>query len=559
MDTPRDGAEERAQALRSARPPSIWRRRPRGLVRRFIEVQGHLLGLLLGAFLDWLRAQRQVPRPYRPVLLPLRLLGWLVRPLVAGEIARESFPRQLRRRLELLGPAYVKLGQIMSLRSDLLPAEITSELRMLLDRVPPVPFPMIRIIVEQDLRRPLDALFTTVDPEPLGSASIAQTHRAVTRDGKDVILKVVKPGIRQVLQRDARLLRLFGGLLQLLVPRFQPKRIVREYLRYILREVDMVREADNSETFALNFRDLPEVVFPHVERAYSGRDVLCMEYLHGVRPDAEAARALPLEQRERIIDVGAATIIRMLYQDGFFHADLHPGNILILEGGRLGFIDLGMVGRLDQELRRSLMYYYHSLVLEDYEHAARFLAAVAEPGPGANPTGFRREVAEISRRWRRASGGYSLAQLILESIQRGGRYRMYFPVEMVMMVKALVTYEGVGLLLAPGLNVAELTRRHVTTIFRQQLSPVRLVQEALREAPGVLEALLKVPALVTEGLRLLEQRTRAPVESPLAGLRASVFGGFCLLSGALLAAAEGPWPVWGLLILIGFIVALRRG
>jgi len=209
-----------------------------------------------------------------------------------------------------------------------------------------------------------------------------------------------------------------------------------------------------------------------------------VQQLHD-RGDGGIERAPPADVitdfRERLVDLGAEAIIRMIYKDGFFHADLHPGNLIVLPGPQAGFIDLGMVGRMHDELRRTLLYYYYALVMGDAENAARYLSAAAEPGRGGDPAGFRRDVAEISTRWRRNSNfdSFSLGQLILESVSRGAEYRMFFPVEMVLMVKALVTFEGVGQMLLPGFDVAEVSKRHVRRVFIQQFSPVRLAQEGL--------------------------------------------------------------------------------
>jgi ubiquinone biosynthesis protein len=467
----------------------------------------------------------------------------------------------LRRRLERLGPTYIKLGQILSLREDILPKPVTDELKNLLNRLPVVPYDVFAARVEQDVGRPLDSMFSWVDPTPLGSASIAQTHRATTLSGDAVILKVVKPGIRETLKRDAVLLRLLGRFLQLFLARYQPKRVIDEFCDYTLKEVDLRREADNAETFQANFRDMPDVVFPRIWREYSGAGVLCMEFLDGVRPDTAEAQALPLEDRERLIDLGASSIIRMLYRDGFFHADLHPGNLLVLPGAKVGFIDLGMVGRFDDELRRTMLYYYYCLVMGDAENAARYLLAVAQTGAGGNPQGFRREVEEISRRWHRRSSfeGFSLAQLILESVQRGGQFRVYFPVEMVLMVKALVTFEGVGHILKPGFDVAEVSQTHIRRIFIHQFSPLRLMREGLRGAPDLVDALVKAPTLVTEGIRFLEKTTHRPRDNPFAGIRGTLLAGFCLVAGAILAAMKGPWPIYAALFAIALILAVRRG
>jgi ubiquinone biosynthesis protein len=286
-----------------------------------------------------------------------------------------------------------------------------------------------------------------------------------------------------------------------------------------------------------------------------------MEFFDGFRPDSAEAQALPEEQRRHLTDLGAASIIRMLYRDGFFHADLHPGNLIILPGPKCGFIDLGMVGRLDEDLRRTLLYYYFALVMGDAENAARYLTAIAEPGAGANPKGFQRDVAEISSRWKRSSSfeDYSLGQLILDSVSRGAEYRMFFPVEMVLMVKALVTFEGVGHVLLPGFDVAEVSKRHIRNIFIQQFSPVRLFSEGIRGAPDLVDAMVKMPLLMTEGLRVLEKVARKPPENPLMGLRGTLIAGSCLVAGAISMGFGLPWPVWGTLFVVGFFLAVRRG
>jgi ubiquinone biosynthesis protein len=536
-------------------------RPPQGVVRRFLTTLRHVAGLGAGAFIARVRQRRSDGSGKGARFLMARLAALLLVPFVDRRIRREPFPVQLRRRLEWLGPTYIKLGQILSLREDILPKSVTDELKRLLDQLPAAPLQAIVEIVEKDLGRPIGSMFAWVDETPAASASIGQIHRATTLEGDEVVLKVVKPGIRVTLQRDARLLRLFGWLLQQVIPRYQPRSMIEEFVHYTLREADLVREADNAETFAANFKDQPDIVFPEVFREFSGRDVLTMQFLDGLRPDAPEAQELAPEDRERLTDLGAAAIIRMLYKDGFFHADLHPGNLLILPGPKAGFIDLGMVGRLEDELRRTMLYYYFSLVNGDAESAARYLSAAAQMGRGADPGGFRREVAEIGRRWRRMATfeEYSLAQLVLDSVRQGAAFGMYFPVELVLMVKALVTFEGVGHLLLPGFDVAEVSRKHVRRVLIGQFGPARLVQESVRNAPDVVDALAKMPLLLTEGLRVLERSARRHPENPLAGVRGTLIAGFALVAGAIVLAYGLPWPVWGLLFAIAAVLALRRG
>ncbi|HEX9735345.1 MAG TPA: AarF/UbiB family protein [Thermoanaerobaculia bacterium] len=532
-----------------------------GLLRRFLATQRHLTALALGGLAAWLRSLPRRERRRLWVLL-LRLVSAPLRLGVNRELRRQPFPVQLRRRLEMLGPTYVKLGQILSMREDLLPRPITDELKNLLDRLPAVPYERFLELVRGHLGRPVVEVFAHVRSTPLGSASIGQIHLATTLDGEQVILKVVKPGIRATLRRDTALLRLLGVFLQLFLGRYQPRRVIREFCEYTLREVDLSREADNAETFAASFRDMEGVVFPRVYRELSSAGLLVQEYVDGIKPTEPRARELREEDRRRLVELGAEAIIRMLYRDGFFHADLHPGNLLVLPGPKCAFIDLGMVGRFDSDLKRGLLYYYFSLVMGDAESAASSLATIAETGPGSDPAGFRRDVEDVCRRWahRARFNQYSLGRLILESVGKAARHRMYFPVEMVLMVKALVTFEAVGHVLLGDFDVAQLSRKYVNRILLERFGGLRLAQESLSALPELADALAKTPRLVTEGLKLVEQAVkRPPAANPVAGMRATLFGGFCLVAGAILAGFDGPWPLWTLLMIVGVLLPLRRG
>ncbi len=530
---------------------------PQGLIGRYFTTQKHVLGLIFGGIRSWARA-RSAPFPrFHGVASGV---GALASPWLDRELRELPFPVQLRRRLEILGPAYIKLGQVLSLREDILPEAITDELKNLLDRLPAVPLERVKEIVEHDLERPVVSMFAWIDPNPLGSASIGQVHRARTVSGDEVVLKIVKPGNREILRRDTFLLNLLGRFLQTFLGRLQPRKVLREFTVYTLRELDLRREADNAETFAANFRDIPEIVFPRIYREYSGRDVLTMEFLDGTKPNTPEARSLPEAERDRLVDLGAVAIIRMLFKDGFFHADLHPGNLLLLSGARVGFIDLGMVGRFTEELKRTLLYYYYCLVAGDSENAARYLSMVAQPGRKGNVSGFRREIEEFSRRWAKTSNfkEYPLARLILQSVAQGARFDMYFPVETVLMIKALVTFEGVGQVLRPGFDVKSVSQRHVAEIFLMQFSPFRLAKDGLRGAPELIDALAKAPMLITEGLRLIEAAAHRPQENPLAGLHTTLLAGSCMIAAAILISFGKPWFAWAPLIGASVILAFWR-
>lgn len=519
----------------------------RGAFRRFFTVWRHVAGLLMGGHIAYVES---LPRVQKTGMRSLgkRMLAGILKPFVRSDLRNRPFPEQLRRRLEILGPTFTKLGQIMAIREDLLPEVITEELDSLMDHLPPIPFPQVKAIIERELEDPVESLFRSIDPEPLAAASIAQVHRATTHDGDDVVVKVIKPGIRDVVTSDLKLLEFFGVFLQWLLPRYQPTQIIEEFGAYTKREIDFDYEADHAEIFAANFQDVPGVVFPDVHRALSTSDVLTMEYLGGMRPGPQAVRELSEAERQRVIDLGASAVIRMLYKDGFFHADLHAGNLKILPGDRpedlqIGFIDLGMVGRFRADIRRRMLYYYYALVRGDVENAARYLLDMARVGEGGDPQGFRRAVSDMARHFlmRSKQGSISLAQVILQSLSLGGRYRIFFPVEMTLMVKALVTFEGVGRTLDPDLDVVAVSRRHVQRIFRERFNPLTLGSELLSNAPELVDVALKLPQLLTSGVAQLEESlTDQPPSDPLSGVRSSVIAGACIVGGVISVVQGGP-------------------
>jgi ubiquinone biosynthesis protein len=533
------------------RPPIVLNplRPYRGVVRRFFVVYRHVLGLLGGGMVAYVRA---LPPDHKRGLHALgpRFGAFVVRPFLDREILALPYPAQLRRRLELLGPTYIKLGQILAIREDILPRIVTRELQNLFDRLPAVPFDVVRGIIERSLGRPLGAVFASVEDPPIGSASIAQAHRARLITGESVVVKVIKPGVSRLVRTDLQLLRAVGRLLELVIPRYQPRQIIAEFSAYTIKEIDYAYEADNAEMFAANFADMPEVVFPRIYREASSTNVLTMELLDGFKPSDPRALALTEEERARLIDLGAASIVRMLYQDGFFHADLHAGNLMILpaaaasgESARLGFIDLGMVGRFSERTRRRMLHYFHALVTGDVEGATQHLADLAQAGPGGDLAGFSRAVADLSRRFvaQSRTGDFSIAQLILESVGLGARYRVAFPVEMTLMVKALVTFEGVGRMLDPRLDVASVAETHVSRVFRHTFNPQQIARELWRSAPEMLDLLSQLPRLAGAGFRAADAHLNGPPRpNPLAGLKGAILSGACIVAAALVVVQHGP-------------------
>ncbi|HET7462608.1 MAG TPA: AarF/UbiB family protein, partial [Longimicrobium sp.] len=527
--------------------------------RRFFVVYRHVLGLLAGGAAAYVRG---LPRERRHGLhswFP-RLTASIVWPFLDRDIRKLPFAQQLRRRLEILGPTYIKLGQIMAIREDLLPRSITRELQNLFDRLPAIPATQVREIIERSLDRPLEASFRALDEKPLGSASIAQAHLAETLEGERVVVKVIKPGVAEMIESDLTLLGIVGVFLQWLIPRYQPRQIVQEFSSYTRKEVDYTFEADNAETFAANFRDVPDVVFPRIHRHLSSREVLTMEFMQGFKPGSPPTSELTDDERARVVDLGAASIIRMLYRDGFFHADLHAGNLMVLPGKRIrvAFIDLGMVGRFEERTRRQMLYYFHALVTGDIEGSTRYLVDMATVGKGGDPNGFRRAVSDLSRRFvsLASRGEISIAQLILESVGLGGRYRVFFPVEMTLMVKALVTFEGVGRMLDPQLDVAAVSQKHVSKIFQQQFDPRLLTRQLLRGSPELVDLAIRLPQLLSAGFKFADEHLNSPPQNPLSGIKGSILAAACIVGGVLAAIQHASPLLWGALFVLAVVLSV---
>ncbi len=518
----------------------------RRVLHRLLLLLRHILGLLCGSHLAYVA---NLP-PYKKRFLRsagARFLAFLLRPFVKRELRNQPFATQLRRRLELLGPTYIKLGQIMAIREDILPKNITDELKRLLDRLPEVPFEMIQLIIEQSLGAKLSELFLDIQKESIGSASIAQTHLATTRKGERVVIKVIKPGIREAILSDIKLLQLLARVLEWLIPRYQPRMIINEFCAYTEKEIDLTCEADHAEIFAANFAHRTDVVFPRIYRELSTRDVLCMEYFEGLKPSDPQVLEFSSEDLQRIIDLGTGAIIKMLYADGFFHADLHTGNLIVLPGPKVGFIDLGMVGRFDERMKLNMLYYFYSLVNGDIESSIKYMMAMAKIGDGGDALGFRRAVSDLFRRFllHASDGTLSLAQLILQSLKIGGKFRIFFPVEMTLMVKALVTFEGVGLMLDPRLNVPELSRKHIRAIYADHYDPEYLLTQFMRGLPELVDVVVRFPEFIAESARYLQETFSAPPREKLPiGLRSGLMAGACIIGGVIAFVAGAPPLLW---------------
>jgi ubiquinone biosynthesis protein len=285
----------------------------------------------------------------------LERAGKVLRWEATAGLSQKAPPQHFRETLEDLGPTFVKLGQILAGRTDLLPPEWTDELARLHEQATPVPQDRVRSQVAADLGADPDELFSDFDPSPLAAASIAQVHRAELPDGTPVVLKIRRPGIRAVVEADLRLMRRMAELIHNEMPemrRFRPRNLVRQFERTLRNELDLRMEARNVERLAQALDGAGNIVIPRVHSRYTCEQLIVLDYLGGTSIDEWLRSGKPGDaDPKQIAKVGADAVLRMVLAEGFFHADPHPGNVLLLDDGRLGLLDFGMVGRLSESRR----------------------------------------------------------------------------------------------------------------------------------------------------------------------------------------------------------------
>jgi ubiquinone biosynthesis protein len=465
-----------------------------------------------------------------------------------------------------LGPSFVKLGQIASTRSDVLPADWLAELKKLQDAVAPFAFDEVRRQVEASLARSLEEVYERFDERPLAAASIGQVHRAVLRTAegpREVVVKVQRPGVAQTVARDLELLHALAALVERTVPEAQlysPRQLVANFDRAVTAELDYGVEAEHARRFAKNFEGRGEVKFPGVFAEASSRQVLTLEYLPGVKVyDAVAAGHSGL----KLAKIAVGVLIKMIFEDGFFHADPHPGNILILgepERPVFGLVDLGMVGRLSADLRDKTVDLMLAAVREDPLAMADALYAIGTPTRKVDMRAYRADVSLLAEKYLgRALKDIELSSLLRDLAQGAAKYGLEIPPDFLMVGKALMTLEGIGRELAPELDVFAEARPYFIELLKKRYSPDRVLNEVWRGLERLSSATSDLPQQAREildDLRLgrLQMKTSDPALYPaIDRLGRRLFSGvvtaaFLLGGSALLASHAAPTALgYGLL------------
>jgi ubiquinone biosynthesis protein len=497
------------------------------------------------------------------------LKRWLRQDL-PPDIRRLPSEARARLALEAMGPTFVKLGQILATRVDLLPAEWITELEKLQDQAAAVPFAQLKQQLERSLGAKVSACFREIDEKPVGTASMAQVYRAVTPIGQEVVLKIRRPGVEEKIQADLRLLRKLAEIAEAQSPelrRYQPIEIVQEFEASLLRELDFTVEARSADRMRENLRHLDWLVVPRIYWEWTCEDLNVQEFIRGIPAKSIDEIDRAGLNRKLIARRGAQAIWKMMLEDGLFHADPHPGNFLILPGSRIAMLDFGMVGKLTATRRDQLIRMIRGVALQEPDTVTQVLVEWSA-GRYINREGLLSEVTTLIEQF----DGVPMAELDITALLNAiaavlRNYNLRLPSELTLLAKACVTLEGFGRLIDPNFQLMDEAMPLLRRTLANRYSPKVLARAVRSRALDAVERLYHPgtqglhgtggnyagppPMQVEELSKLVNRLERASHRQARAVLLAGLF----LVSGMMMQLEQGPhilgMHVLGLLSLIG--------
>lgn len=524
--------------------------------RRLRELVGILLKYGFDDIVRWLQLEGS-----------LGLFRRWLRTDLPAEIRRLPSEARARLALEEMGPTFVKLGQILATRVDLLPPEWISALEQLQDQAAAVPFSQLRPQLERSLGAKVTACFRSIDERPVGTASMAQVYKAITPDGASVVLKIRRPGIEEKIHADLRLLRKLAEIADAQSPelrRFQPVEVVAEFEASLLRELDFSIEARAAERMRENLRDLDWLIVPRIYWEWTCTDLNVQEYIAGVpAKQIDAVDAAGLD-RKQIARRGARAVWKMMLEDGLFHADPHPGNFLILPGNRIAMLDYGMVGRLSAIRRDQLIRLIRGVALQEPESVTQVMIEWSA-GRYVNRDSVLVEVASLLEHYEGVPLGQIDVNVLLKQVADLLRqYHLRLPSELTLLAKACITLEGFGRLYDPEFQLMEEALPLLKRTLAHRYSPRILARAVRTRALDAVERLYRPgstpmsapapsgppswdPEVLSRLVTRLEQASHRQA-------RAVLLAGLFLVSGVMLTL-DGPqilgMQVLGLISLLG--------
>jgi ubiquinone biosynthesis protein len=438
---------------------------------------------------------------WKPWRLGQRLLG-------APEMPEATKQERLRMLCESLGPTFIKFGQLLSTRPDLLPAEYLTELTRLQDHAPMENFATIRAILQAELPQALPTLFTRIDPMPLAAASIAQVHRASLTTGQEVVVKVQRPRISQVIAGDLELLRDLARLAERYLPELRPLHptgVVEEFARTITRELDFRHELQNLERCAKNFADDPTVYIPAAYPALTTSRVLTMGYVQGVKISArEELTQVGLDPKVVAVN-GANALLKQIFIHGFFQGDPHPGNLRVLEGNVIAILDYGMFGTIDAETREHLALLLLGVANRDANKIVRALVALEVMAPDLDRRRLRREIAMLVDTYLAVPlEALNLSAMLQEVLRMIRQHGLQVPPDFLLLLRAISTAESIGSELDPAFNIMQHLQPFAEQLVLERYDPRYLLRKLGHTSEDVEDLLLLLPAALSQIMQKLQ-------------------------------------------------------
>ena len=490
-----------------------------------------------------------------------------------SELIQLSRYERIRLALEELGPTFVKLGQLLSTRPDLVPPTLVAELEKLQDKVPPFPFIEVKEIIESELRHSLEEIFSRFEQTPIAAASLGQVHSARLKNGDRVAIKIQRPNIRRIIEVDLEIMLYLATLLQkhfVEAEWYDPVGMVKEFAKSITKELDYTLEASNIERFAKKFKDEPTIYVPRVYRDYSTEKVLTMEYIDGIKiSEIQKLKAAGYDCK-LIAKHGANLILKQVFEHSFFHGDPHPGNIFILPDNVICFLDYGMMGYLEEETKETLALLVRAFIDKDVAETTRWLLKLY-PAEKVNLRELKLDIWELIDQYY----GVPLEQIELKKLFRQTlylveRYHLKIPPDLFLLNKALVYLEGIGRSLDPDFNAVE----QIQPFIKETISKKFRLHTIARKWHKGFEELFAVfqqsPQEIREIFSLLKkgeiklkfehetlERFIAKQEQATNRLGLAIIAAALIIASALVMLSDIPPLIFGIpgVALMGFLVA----
>lgn len=500
-----------------------------------------------------------------------RALHWHV----SEDLARLESPTRVRRALEELGPTFVKLGQILATRVDLFPPDWIAEFSKLQDAAVAVPFADLRAQLTEDLGEPPEDIFPRLESEALAAASLAQVHRAWLADGTPVILKIRRPGIRPLVEADLRLIKRLAEILESEAPdlrRYHPREVVRQFTLSLRRELDFSAEGRSAERIATSFEAHPEIVIPRIYWTWTCERLNVQDYIEGIPGRNLAALDAAGLDRALLAQRGTDAVLKMILEDGFFHADLHPGNIYYLPDNRIAFIDFGMVGRISGERRYQLAVLLHGLVSHDSATVSDVLLDWSENTETVSDT-LQVEIDAFVDQYHGVElRKLDIARLLSELLTILRDHGLTLPPDLALLFKAFITLEGLGRQLNPGFDMTSAIAPFLEKVLLAYSAPEAIAKRGWRT---LIDALGLIASLPKDLSRLLRSARRGKlqiqveviplkhfgekIDRAVSRLALSIITAALIIGTAIVSNINGPDGGLSTLGLFGFIAAASGG